>query len=313
MFHVIDLEQKSDKWKAWRRSKFTATMASCVVQCNPWMTPNELWRSICLGEEKEVYKDACEWGVKHEEPARIWASQYIGKIEKGECVEKFRDRYFAASLDGMIKCIPRIMGDKIGNEQHAIYSCDAICEIKCPGQKQFETMRREVPIYYWTQCQWQLFVTGCSVCHFIVFNGFDGYIHRINPDVAFIEKLLPKVAEFKKLVDDFEEPPLIDQDFPRETDQKYIDFGLYYDQICKSRDLLDLEIEKIKTDLDERAKELGYKRMIFGNVKYSFNENCKSPHYDMQAIVRDTGIDLEKYRKPSFSKKTFTRKAEMDS
>jgi|GEM_PF-3143928 putative phage-type endonuclease len=276
---IIDVEQGSKEWLDLRRPRIFASEVAAILCESPYLTPNQLWRQKCLGEEPSFYKPAIEWGKRHETPAKIWFEQKMGI--KFKPIVAIHDDYdfIGASLDGY-------------SEEHA-----AVLEIKCPGKENFEAFKAGVPKHYWIQVQMQLFVSEAKIAYFVVFDGFDGYFHEVLPDPTFIEDTLPFLKKFNISMRDFEEPPLIDEDYPKCPEDEIIKVMREYDHFDIIEKQAQYEKKVRKTTIEEYVESQGYKRMRIGPYKFS-KTFCKSAHYDMKKLAEETGIDIEKYRKP---------------
>ncbi len=75
---VVQLEQGSDQWLAWRKSKLTATDIPVVLGSNPFKTPLELWEEKLGFKEATKLNAAMKRGQDLEEEARTLASHEIG-------------------------------------------------------------------------------------------------------------------------------------------------------------------------------------------------------------------------------------------
>lgn len=287
MFYVVDHVQGSEEWLRWRRSRVTATMPAAIMGESPWVTPNQLWRDICLGETKEFFKPAIERGKKLETPARLWIEHEMGvRVEAGPCVENGSNGRHAASLDGVI-------GLKLIDDVKQLYKCDAIVEIKVPGERTHSSMMKgDIPIYYRLQVLWQMYVTDCKTAYIASFDGFEGIILPVEWDDELISRMVKEVEHFLHFVDDFEEPPLCGKDWDHEDDSKILETAKEYSDLLDQKKQIDYELKVRRTSLEEAAK--GRVRVVFGPIRYT--QSVRKGNIDYSLVPELEGIDLEPYR-----------------
>jgi putative phage-type endonuclease len=275
---VINLEQGSPEWLAWRRTVITSTDCSCILGNNPWTTAYKCWQRKLGLIEEQASNDAMERGKRLEPAARAQFIERYDLIMEPQVVESSEFDFLGASLDGI--CI----------------SGRFILEIKCGGYKLHEMASRgEIPQYFQDQMQHQLLVTGAEKCYYYSFNGVDGICIEVLPDPDFKGKLLPKAREFLKCLAFNEPPPLQDSDYidmSNETNWK--ECANEYRKINQQIKILE-EIkegyrkELIKLCKDQNCKGEGVKIMkttILGRIAYDEIHEIKN-------------IDLDKYRKSS--------------
>ena len=287
MFHLVDHKQGSDEWLQWRRSKVTATMPSVIMGLSPWSTPNQLWRDICLGETKELFMPAIERGKKLETPARLWVEQKMDvTIDAGPCIENAQNTRYASSLDGVI-------GLTLVDDVKQLYKCDAIVEIKVPGQKTHAAMSKgDIPIYYRLQVLWQMYTTDCKTGYIVSFDGFDGCIIPIEWDEELIQKMIVEVEHFIHFIDDFEEPPLCGKDWDHDDTVKHLETAREYASLLDQKKQLDYELKVRRTSLEEAAR--GRARVVFGPIRYT--QSVRKGNIDYNLVPELEGVNLEPYR-----------------
>lgn len=276
---TVNLDQRSEQWYAWRKKVTTASQIPIIMGVSPWSTPNKLWREICLGEESDFFATCIERGQRLETPAKLWAEVKLGiKIQEPVCVELGS---YGASLDGYIK-----------RENGSI----SVVEIKCPGAANFEKMKQEVPIWYAMQMYWQMMCCGCSHGYFVVFDGFDGYIHEVRLDESLIESMRVEADKFRKYIDDFEEPPLIDNDWVDMDSEEWAYAAQVYKNAYEAKRQAENEMQAAKAKMEALAGQITRAR----GCGISFYRSVAKGNVDYKALIQDKGIEaieLEKYRK----------------
>lgn len=151
---IVDLDQGTWEWEAWRRDRRMASESPALMGCAPWFprTPYQLWEvksglrtvgvtpAMALGSELEATARALY------EVERQLMVPYLVEAEGG----------FAASLDGLS------------------FDGERILEVKCPWRGSdsdlwARAMRGKIPKYYGVQMQHQLMVSQAKLCDYGVY------------------------------------------------------------------------------------------------------------------------------------------------
>lgn len=146
---IIDLEQGTEDWLNWRKTRICATDSSIIMDKNPWCSRKLLWeRKMSLAPTEEE-NSAMRRGKELEPIAREELYKETGIVFTPLCVEHEEHSWLGCSLDGYSQL----------NE--------CICEIKCMGEDghQFAIAGGIKDIYQW-QITHQFLVTGCDKCYF---------------------------------------------------------------------------------------------------------------------------------------------------
>ncbi len=190
----IVMEQGTDEWKAWRKTKITATSASIIMGSNPWKTQEDLWNEMLGFTPPQEMNAAMMRGSELEEPARNLFMEISGLHFEPCLYESDEFPWMAASLDGI---------------SH-LELCDAILEIKCPGEKShLEACEGKIKPYYYDQMQHQLAVTGASMCYYFSYRPEctpQYIVIEVYPDVDYQEIMIKHEYEFYKKLCNFDKP-----------------------------------------------------------------------------------------------------------
>ena len=193
---VIELDQRTDAWKAWRNLGVTATDATVILGANPYKTVWRLWAEKVgkilpadLSRNPNVQR-----GVELEDEARrLFQIKHLTCVMPA-CAESDVDPLFRASFDGLTpENVP--------------------VELKCPGEKVLTEVRTQGPAsktvqMYSVQVQHQMLVSG-SNHGWLVF--YDNVAHSliefdIQRDDVLIERLLTEGRTFFECVTKKVEP-----------------------------------------------------------------------------------------------------------
>jgi putative phage-type endonuclease len=178
---VIELEQGTNEWLAWRHNGIGSSEASTI------MGENRFESAVMLLKQKRgpvildsVQNEAMAIGTKLEPEARRLYIASIGKDVRPVCVQSTRYEWLRASLDGL-------------STNH-----DTVVEIKCGAAVYRRVSRsRSVPDYYYGQVQHILAVTGLESLDFWCYwPDSPVLLVPVERDETYIERLLSKELEF---------------------------------------------------------------------------------------------------------------------
>ncbi|WP_372771129.1 lambda-exonuclease family protein [Pseudoalteromonas sp.] len=198
MYKIIDLEQNTPEWLAWREGKATASQSPSVMGESKYFphTPYEMYLIATGQAEKPFYNKAMQRGHEFEDEALQHANRFFDADYKPLLAESELYKNFAASLDGFDPAKKlAILEIKTTKEGGAIWN-------------------NGLEIYHW-QLTHQCAVMGVS----------EAMLYAYDPDTKTAKPMLFKVkdSDIKKLVkawndyfnciNNFEIPALTDRDY----------------------------------------------------------------------------------------------------
>lgn len=277
---IIDVEQGSPEWLAWRRTVITATDASVIMGNNPWDTPYTLWqRKLGYLEEKKS-NEAMERGKRLEPEARAQFVERYGIDMIPAVVESSEFDFLGASLDGI---------SELGG---------VILEIKCGGFKLHGMASQgEIPQYYIDQMQHQLLVTGAEKCYYDSYDGTDGICIEVLPDPEYRSIFMPKAHDFWRCIALNEAPPLQDRDYKDMSNEPHWHgYSEQYRILCKQIKTLEEIKDSYRKELltlcnDQNCSGHGIKvmkTMVRGRVDYDAIPELKEINLDMYRKASST-------------------------
>jgi putative phage-type endonuclease len=279
---IVDLEQGSDEWLQFRRSHITATDVRSILGICPFKgSPLKVWESKCLGKEPEFFSPAAERGNLLEPSARAWLELELGMDFKPAIVESLSHSWAMASLDGI-------------NEDARL-----IVEIKCGGSKLHDlTLKGEIPDYYLSQIQWQLFCTGYDRAIFVSFMGMDGHYIEIHRDEDYINHLFRECEKFwKKHVLQFEPPEPGPNDWVEINSDEWAYAAQIYKEAYEAKRQAENQMDAAKATMETLVQQVTRAK----GCGISFYRSVAKGNVDYKALIQDKGIEaieLEQYRKP---------------
>lgn len=183
-YRIVELEQGTPDWHAWRRQGLGASDAPVIMGENPWKTRSQLLEDKCGFVRDRAPNAAMMRGTALEPEARRRFAEVVGTPVVPVCVEQRDDPWLRASVDGLAP------------------DGSLVVEIKC-GQSVYTSTAatRCVPNYYRGQLQHILAVTGLPSIEFWCFLPGRPELHlSIARDDLYIARLLEAEYTFWQAV-----------------------------------------------------------------------------------------------------------------
>lgn len=276
-YTIINLEQGSAEWKAFRLNKIGSSDASAIMDVDPWKTAYKLWEQHQTGSETKM-NWAMQKGKDLEPIAREMASKRLGLDFKPVVVQNDELPWQIASLDGYA----------IDEEGNVI-----TLEIKCGGQMLYEqACNGEIPIYYRCQLQHTESIIKPYISYYGVYWEGNLKLLTVERDEDFINDLLKKEKTFAQCLELKEPPAMSDRDFIVIEDSEGSKLLAQYQDLCKQEKDLKAKKDAIKDQLinlgDNRSFILDGAK-IFQQVRSS---------YDIKAMEKE-GIPVDNFKRLS--------------
>ena len=179
---LVELDQNTEEWLDWRRSKLSASNAGVIMLSTPSWMPVRTWEALRGRSEPEARSEFLDLAAEHGQKTEPIARARFAPDLPAVCAEMDEDDRFAASLDGW-------------NPETNTW-----LEIKCPmvGRrskhlmqwKTFEGDRidRRIQSHVWWQLVHQAAVVGdpSATCQFVVWVDEDNYINERIPALLLL-------------------------------------------------------------------------------------------------------------------------------
>ena len=206
-------------WLEARRSGLGGSDIAAVVGVSPFRTPVQVYLDKVGEAEPSEAGQAAYWGKQIEDIVAQEFSKRIGvKVRRVNSILRTgEDGWMIANIDRAVVNPEiaggvRILPDAKQKETGRMLSTDTILECKTAsvyvsdlwGDSQEEeikagkvTSEHEIPIYYETQVQWYMAVTGAKVCYVaVLIGGQDFRIYEVKRDDATIKALTEACRKF---------------------------------------------------------------------------------------------------------------------
>jgi len=178
-YTIVNLEQGTPAWLAWRGQGIGASDAPTIMGENPWKSAAQLLKEKCEGKSGGP-NAAMARGTALEPEARKRYESRSGVCVVPACLQSVKHEWLRASVDGL--CVKG----------------SAVVEIKC-GESVYRnsSMTRKVPDYYVGQLQHILAVTDLPSIDFWCYLPGRPEVHlKMSRDDGYIQRLLEAEALF---------------------------------------------------------------------------------------------------------------------
>lgn len=245
----VDLNQRTEEWKQWRREGITATDTAVILGIKPEKSQAELWaekKGLCEPEDLSVIP-AVRYGIAHEDHARtLWELDHETPAPP-ICGEWETNPAFRASFDGLTA----------DNE---------VLEIKCPlpgGSTLLDVSVRkensEAYKLYWWQVQHQLLVADAQKGYLIFFDGSSDTYQEftIERDQSAIERIIKEGSSFYDSLKG-DKPPLDDSSWHPANEEEAVSWNEAAQQYLEAQ----ASMKELRAVQDEARKKI---KALMGN------------------------------------------------
>lgn len=175
----INMQQGTDEWLQYRKSKICASDAAVIMGLSPWRTREQLLQEKLGLIQPQPINSAMKRGMLLEPKARSLAEEMLGTLFLQEVIQSHEYPWMCASYDGI--CIDNKL----------------ILEIKCTNKKNHDLSKEgKIPDYYIPQVQHQMAVCCVDCCHYFSFDGNSGVVVAVDRDDEFIKRMIEMEYEF---------------------------------------------------------------------------------------------------------------------
>ena len=293
-----------EEWLTWRRKGIGGSDVSSVLGINKWKSPLELWLDK-TGQAEDIFTDSevMMWGRIMEPVLRSHFQTVTGKrvVEIHAIMQSPEYPFMLANVDGITE-------DNEGNP--------AILEVKTASEYKRSEWENNIPVYYQTQVQHYLCVTGLKTAYVAVLIGGNTFkVFEVNADTEVQKMLITAEADFWNKVVNGICPDIDGTDASKEfLDRTYV--GGNKDVVELPDEAAEYIESYIKASVDEdnaKAKKQEAANHIKNLMKNHNKAVCgkhtvtwtpvKSERLDNKALKADEPELYEKYLKSSTSRR----------
>lgn len=235
------IEQGTEVWKTWRKSKVGSSDIPIIMGDSDFDTPLGLFRKKKGLEAEKDTNWAMTRGTENEPKVRALYELQTG-FDVPPAILIHPDLPWAiASLDG-------------DNEQESL-----IAEFKYAGAETHEEARQgRIPKKYFGQVQWQLFVSGRKRAHYVSLapDGMTVEIVGVTLDPEYASRMIEKATDFYAHLETNVAPPMTERDFLNLDDEKSRDvFTRWREAKLRAMQIEEI-LEKAKAQSKDQAEKL---------------------------------------------------------
>jgi len=267
----IDLEQGSQEWLDFRKTKIGASDSASILGIG-FKSPYALWQEK-LGLSETIVNAAMRRGTENEPLAIAAFAMEEGVIVKPAVYIHPKHEWMAASLDGISSDLK------------------VAVEVKCPGRIDHEiASNKKVPPKYVPQLQHQMEVMGLDEMFYLSYQTESTYCFKVYRDQKFIDKMIEKEYEFYECVQNLV-APFSENDHKQISDESWIHASNQYILSRDRRKRFEEEEEFWKNQLVSLS---GQSNAMGNGIKLS--KTVRQGSIDYKKIPELSNVDLEKYR-----------------
>lgn len=273
---LINLEQGSEQWLEFRRSRIGASDVAAILGICPYGgTAYKKWQEKCAGHKTETTR-AMRYGTNEEETLRNMYCDQYQLIRPCVALSDERD-YVMASFDGITADRRRCV------------------EIKHCRKEYFEMIGDHVaPDHFFAQGQIQMYVNEKSeVCDLVARHNKQVVKMEIFPDKVKQKEMLTVIDNFYyNHMLSFQAPALTEGDYSEREDEAFSDLS---ERWLHAHEALRAATAKEKLTRAELIKACEQKCTLGKKVKVSFI--FRKGAVDYAKIPELKKVDVEQYRK----------------
>ncbi len=271
------LIQGTQEWLEMRKNYLGSSDAPVIMGVSPWRTPYQLWEEKQGLLAPQPSNPAMQRGIALEPQARQAYIEHTGTTVVPQVLYHREHKWMMASLDGV-------------DDARSI-----AVEIKTPGKFDHDIARQgKIPDKYYPQLQHQLEVLCISVIHYFSWSEESFHLIEVKRDDEYIADMCQKESEFWDGVLNFVPPK---KKYKKRSDKKW---SMLMDRLLIKSCNVKLAKKEYAEVRDEAIEEAGDESCSGGGLNVLKIPTKGNIAYDKIPELRD--VDLEKYRKPTYTK-----------
>lgn len=232
LFEIIDLEQNTPEWLAFRRGHVGASDTPIIMGASPWSSALQLYnRKQMLAPEQASHR-GMRRGQALEATARQIAENTLNISFIPMVIKSLIHHPMIASLDGISSDYKTLL------------------EVKCPNAEVMDLASMgQIPHYYYLQMQHQLLLTGANVCYYMAYDGKRDYLIPVLPDAICQDNIVRAALDFHRCLLTNTPPALGESDHLEIEDARLAELAREYASVKREMDLLKKREKTLKDEL----------------------------------------------------------------
>lgn len=272
---ILDLEQGSSEWHAYRDTRIGASDVPIILGVSPWSTPRKLWERKQHLTAPTPVNDAMKRGTELEPVIRAQAELKFAVALEPFVIQHPHHEFLFASLDGW---------DRDANIVH---------EFKAPNQTVHAMAQNgEIPEYYLLQVQVQMMVADSQQAYYHTwYEGELATVPVLPPDKKTCTRIIKACTKFYEQLQTFVEPDAVAGDFIEHNDDEWLKLAKELIQKQQDAESALQRCDEIKLRLQELAEG---QNAIGGGVRVCKYMRKGTVQYKLIPELQD--VDLDQYR-----------------
>ncbi len=256
----VKIDQGTEAWKNWRRTRVCASDTAVLLGISPWSTEHKLWCQKLGLLEEDVENFAMSEGKRLESEAlALFNERYSDDLFAPTCFENNDYPWMGASMDGWNS-----------HQQSGV-------EIKCSSKLLELGKEGIIPENYMCQMQTQMIVNDTKdMFYFPYFDGI-GIPIEVKRDENYCSRIVKHSKEFWDKLQNLESPALTDKDYVLRDDEEW-------SKVAKDW----LQHKTLREYYEKLEKE--YKDRL---IKLANNQSSQGANIRISRIVRKGNVDYE--------------------
>ncbi len=272
---LVDLNQNTTEWEAFRRNKIGASDVPVIMGVSPWSSPIQLWEQKLGIVPPKIKTFRMQRGSDLESTALRCFNEKHGLSLQPQVIICRSYPWAMSSLDGID------------------VEMKTILEIKCPGEVDHkQACYGQVPDKYIPQLMHQMFCAEVEFAYYYSFDGENGVTLKVERDDEYIKKMIEKELEFYKCLSEFIPPRMTEKDYIIKNDPDWKEASERYLNVKMQLSALEKLEETYRLDLLKKASGNSCKGSGVRLTKY-----VKRGTVDYKNIPEIQSVDLDQYRK----------------
>ena len=234
----------NEEWLRWRQKGIGGSDVAPILGISKWSSAIDIWLSKTNQKHEDcVQNEAMTWGHILELVIRNHFREITGKkvIEVHAILQSEEHPYMIADIDGLTE-------DDNGNP--------AILECKCVSEFKRSEWENDIPVYYRTQVEHYLAVTGLGTAYVAALIGGNSFVIReVHADKEMQEMLVAVEADFWRKVVNMERPETDASDACKDLLNSVYRGGVSEQVILPDEAVEWLELYNEACSLEDDAKE----------------------------------------------------------
>lgn len=285
IYKEVHLDQGSEEWLLYRRSRIMATDSAKIMGENPWASPLDCYEEKINGKETFI-TSSMKRGIELEPHVRNLISERTNTKLSPKVFESTLYPFMGASLDA------------ISDDLKTLY------EIKVVGEKTMQkAINNDISMMYIIQCHKHMIVLNLQEMHlFFYYNDFITFDKVIKRDEKLVKKIIKADENFwESHILPKIPPEKYGEDYEKVNDESANDLAVQWKKYAD----LEKDAHENRKNIEKRLeKYTNNKNTVFPDAGIKYEIITRKGSVDWNQVRTSWKIseeDIEKFRKETIS------------